>query len=424
MPSAPAPKHVVEPLGPDQVDQARRLAQAAFVMAADPGSVSDFVEWERTYGIRDGAEQVDAELIGVATTFSLRLTLPSGADGSGTTVTPMGGLSWVAVHPGHRRRGVLSTLIGHHLNTLHESGEALSGLFSSEPVIYGRFGYGQATEVLSLDLGRSPALRDLPGGTDDVTVRFVTADPEQHTDLVADLYARACAVRPGMVDRTRALTRRELRDTPRSLERREPLRLLIAERAGSATGYALLRREVSWNGFEPDGSTEIHEFAAVDPPSAYRLWQAAADFDLTSSTRVGMVCPQDPLLTWLVDPRSPRPTRADALWLRVVDVDRALAGRSYGCDVDLVLAVTDHLCPWNVGRWRLSGGPSGATCTATTDPADVTLDVRELGSVLPGGTTFAVLAAADLVDESTPGSVARLSTAFRSATAPGTTYVF
>jgi predicted acetyltransferase len=227
-----------------------------------------------------------------------------------------------------------------------------------------------------------------------------------------------------MVDRPRALTRRELRDTPRDLERQEPLRLLIAERAGAPTGYVLLRRELTWNGMEPDGKTHVRELAAVDAPSAHRLWRAATDFDLTSVTKVGMICPQDPLLTWLVDPRSPRPTAADALWLRIVDVDRALTARSYGCEIDLVLDVTDQLCPWNAGRWRLSGGPAGATCTRATDPADVTLDVRELAATLPGGTTFVALANAGLVTEHTPGAVARLSTAFRSAVAPSTTYIF
>jgi predicted acetyltransferase len=428
MPSPQPAQHVVEPLGPEQVGQIRWLDHAAFVAAEDPGDVLDFLEWDRTYGIRATAEPAEpaepAELIGIGTTFSLRLTLPAGVDGAGTTAVPMGGLSWVAVHPGYRRRGVLSALIGHHLGTLHENGEAVSGLFASEPAIYGRFGYGQATQVFQLDLGRAPALRELPGGTDDVTIRFTTADPERHTDLVADLYARSCGTRPGMVDRPRALTRRELRDTPRTLERHEPLRLLIAERGGEPTGYVLLRRELTWNGMEPDGKTEVREVAAVDPPSAHRLWQAVTDFDLSSVTKVGMICPQDPLLTWLVDPRSPRPVRVDALWLRIVDIDRALTGRSYGCEVDLVLDVTDHLCPWNVGRWRLSGGPAGATCTRTTDPADLTLDVRELAAALPGGTTLVALADAGLVTEHTPGAVARLSTAFRSAVAPGTTYIF
>jgi predicted acetyltransferase len=416
-------EHVVTPLGPEHLDQVLALDRAAFVIPDDPGRVMDFLEWDRTFGVLDGAE-----LIGLSTTYSLTLTLPAGPYGAQTTRTPMAGLSWVAVHPGYRRRGVLRALVGRHLHGLHEADaparEPVSGLFSSEPPIYGRFGYGQATSMLQLTADRAAELRSLPGGTDDVRVRFVRADPERHTDLVADLYARACAARPGMVDRPLSLTRDLLRDTARTLERQEPLRLLLAERDDVPTGYVLLRREVTWTGFQPGGRTEITELAATDRASAHRLWCAATDFDLTTSTTAPLVCDDDPVLMWLVDTRAARPTRTDALWLRVVDVDRALAARSYAVEVDVVLGVTDRLCPWNEGRWRLSAGPTGAVCAPTTDAADLTLDVRELASALPGGTTLVALAAAGLVHEERLGTLARLSTAFRSAISPGTTYIF
>jgi predicted acetyltransferase len=74
--------------------------------------------------------------------------------------------------------------------------------------------------------------------------------------------------------------------------------------------------------------------------------------------------------------------------------------------------VTDRHCPWNSGRWRLATGAGGATCTATTDPADLSLDVRDLGAAYLGGTTLAARAAAGWVVERSPGALAATSVAF------------
>ncbi|GAB3589942.1 GNAT family N-acetyltransferase [Angustibacter peucedani] len=415
----PSPGTVVA-IGSDERAELLWVDQAAFVFPDDPGHTLDYFEWDRTSGVRTD----DGELVGVNTVFSLSVSLPTGELGTGTTVVPMAGLSWVSVHPGHRRRGVLRAMITAHLHDLHERGaEPVSGLHASETAIYGRFGYGLATVGYQVTLGRGATLRDLPG-SDDVALRFVSADPDTHWQLVADVHTRACARRPGMVDRGEALTRDLLRMTPRQLERDEPLRLLVAERDGTPTGYAVLRRSVEWKDGSPDGTVLVFEIAAVDRESEHRLWRAVTDFDLTSTTKSWRVKPDDALLAWLVDPRSIKPVRTDELWLRVVDVDRALTARGYGHPMDLVLDVADELCPWNAGTWRLTGGPDGATCTRTDDAPDLALDVRELGSVLAGGVTLVALAEAGLVHERTPGVLARTSAAFRSAVEPATTFGF
>ena len=101
---------------------------------------------------------------------------------------------------------------------------------------------------------------------------------------------------------------------------------------------------------------------------------------------------------------------SDGLWIRLVDVGKALAQRRYACPVDVVIEVTDELCPQNQGRWRLAAAaasvPSGfsGTCERTTAPADLALPVRALGAAYLGGTRLGQLAAAGLVTEVTPGS--------------------
>jgi Predicted acetyltransferase involved in intracellular survival and related acetyltransferases len=202
------------------------------------------------------------------------------------------------------------------------------------------------------------------------------------------------------------------------------LRLLVAERDGRATGYALLRREVRWDGAVPDGSAQVSELAAVDAATHRAMWGVLTDLDFISRTTTPPMAGDDPLLSLLVDARTTNPTKADDLWLRVVDVDRALAARTYAHDVDVVLGVEDALCPWNARRWRLTGGAASATCTSTNDAADITLDVRELGAAYLGGTSLVSLTAAGLVREDRAGAVQALSSALRSALEPATPFMF
>jgi predicted acetyltransferase len=110
--------------------------------------------------------------------------------------------------------------------------------------------------------------------------------------------------------------------------------------------------------------------------------------------------------------------------VRLADVGRALADRTYSTPIDVVLDVTDDFCPWNAGRWRLSGDESGATCTPSTDPADLALTAAELGAVHLGGPTLVGLAAAGRVEERTAGALRAASRAFAGDRQPWCPEVF
>lgn len=414
----------VSPLGPERADDVRRLDQLAFAFGADDVN-ADFVtaalEWDRVFGATVDA---DPELAGIYAVYSLGLSVPTGGWGAAVAPVPMAGVSWVAVHPGRRRRGVASAMIRHHLHGVHESGgEAVSGLHASEPAIYGRFGYGLATSGHRLTVARGAALRAV-AGADQVSVDMHTADPQQHTELLTGLDEEMADRRPGLIRRSPGLRGRELVDWPGRRAGREPLRVVVARRGGRATGYALLRREVQFEGSNATGSAKIDALVALDAATARALWGFVTDLDLIDSVRTPPLAADDPLLHLLVDSRKPKPLRSDNLWLRLVDVDRALAVRGYAVDIDVVIEVSDSLCPWNARRWRLAGDATGATCAATTDPAEVSVDVRELGAAYVGGTSLAALAMAGLVEEHRPGAVAQLSAALRSAVEPVSPYVF
>jgi predicted acetyltransferase len=115
----------------------------------------------------------------------------------------------------------------------------------------------------------------------------------------------------------------------------------------------------------------------------------------------------------LADPRALHAAPVDALWVRLVDVGRALSARRYPAPVDLVLEVRDRFCDWNEGRWHLWGHPAGAFCDRTDRDPDLVVDVDALGAAYLGGVSLATLAAAGRVREVSPGAVTQAATAFR-----------
>ena len=58
-----------------------------------------------------------APLAAMYTDSPLTLTVPG--PGGGLAQVPMSGLSWVAVHPDHRRRGLLRAMVDDHLHRAH-----------------------------------------------------------------------------------------------------------------------------------------------------------------------------------------------------------------------------------------------------------------------------------------------------------------
>lgn len=355
-------------------------------------------------------------LVGIATAYSLRLTVPGGT-------LPAAGVTWVGVLPTHRRRGVLSALMDHQLGSLHDAGrEPVAVLWASEAPIYGRYGYGSASRYVSVTVTRSPAaLR--PDAPADPGLRLRLA-PAGDWRLTAGVYDQVAARRPGMLARDERWWQRAVRDVPALREGSSELRCIVAEDGSGVRGYARYATKQSFGSEFGRGVVNVREVVAADPAALATLCRYLFDLDLMGSTEIWNTPVDSPLLLWLADPRRGAEVRSnDALYVRLVDLGAALAGRTYVTDVDVVLDVADARCPWNAGRWRLTGGPGGATCTRTDDPADLALDVRELGAAYLGGTSLEDLAAAGWVTGSDE-AVRSAGAAFRHSPAPWVPVVF
>jgi predicted acetyltransferase len=386
----------------------------ALVFHEESGSEAERVLYEdivrldlgRGVGMFDGAE-----LAGVGTISGVEITVPGG-------LLPMAAVLLIGVKPTHRRRGIMTRIIRHQLHDLHEAGlEPLAGLTASESVIYGRFGYGQASYSASFAVPRHRSGLRPVAGADEVRIRLIpTADSLAVCEAI---HARQVGKRPGMLVRPEPWGRWYAADFDRWRAGRSVKRTVLAERGGEPVGYARYRTkdEFGSNGI-PVGYTDVEELHADDTAAFAALVRYLFGMDLTGGARLYRQPVDSPLVYLLEDLRAADVRIRETLYLRLVDVDRALAGRVYAHPIDLVLEVTDALCPWNAGRWRLTGDEKTAQCVRTDASADLVLDVRELAAVYLGGTTVAALEQAALVTELRPGAVADASRAFATQLAP------
>jgi predicted acetyltransferase len=349
---------------------------------------------------------VRGEMAGTAMSFSMELTVP------GEDQVPMAGVSYVAVHPLRRRRGIMRALMRCQLDDLHARGIPLAGLGASEAGIYGRFGYGAATWDSSWRLARGAA-RGLADGDDGCYLDMIGAP--QARELLPAVHEQA---RRGQVGDVRTYPGR-WHDLAGDGAQRGTLFLLCRDDDGHPAGYATYRIQREER-YSADATVIVDHLIALTGGAYRRLWAHLADLDLTSQVFASGRPEHEPLRWALADSRQLAVTGVhDHLWLRLVDLPAALSRRRYAAEGSLVLDVTDPFCPWNQGRWLLEGGPDGATChPAGQSPAPtLRLDAAALGSLFLDGTSVMHLASAGSV-EGDAAAVRRAQLMFGTGTGP------
>ncbi|MFE4697559.1 GNAT family N-acetyltransferase [Streptomyces sp. NPDC056738] len=362
-------------------------------------------EYDRSLGVWDGES-----CVGTAGAFSFRVTVPGGAS------VPAAGVTMVSVAATHRRRGVLTAMMRRQLDDVRARGESLAVLVASEPVIYGRFGYGIATLSVGAEIDTARVRLSVPAGTDDVRLRY--AAPAEVLDACEAVYARLVPLRPGMLERRPGWERLMLLDPESERDGASPLQCVVAERDGEVVGYTRFRVKPGWGPAGHNGAVAMVDLEGLDPAVRAALWRFLFDIDLTSTLRTRGRPVDDAWQYMVSDIRRCQLRTKDSLHVRLVEVGAALEARAYQAPVDVVFEVEDSFCPWNEGRWRLTGDTKGAVCARTEDAPDLALTVRELGAAYLGGVSLASLAAAGRVRELRQGALTEASTAFTSTLAP------
>ncbi|HEY3021538.1 MAG TPA: GNAT family N-acetyltransferase [Solirubrobacteraceae bacterium] len=360
------------------------------------------VEWPRIQGAYD-----DGRVVATFRSFPTRLTVPGGEVAADAITN-------VTVSPTHRRRGLLSRMMADDLAAAVERGEAVAILIASEWPIYGRYGFGPATDVVTYEIDALSA--GYAHGGDGET-RLVA--PDELASAAPAVYEAHRRSTPGAIERPERWWRRRAGlDAARSDVPGTQRCVLAVGEDGAPTGLLVYHVEQSWQDWRPRAKLHVRDLFGTTPAAAARLWRFTCEVDLVAMVRAEERGLDEPLPWLLRDARAVRQRlRTDFLWARVLDVPAALAARRYPAEGEVVLDVRDP-AGFAAGRFALRGGPDGATCEPTAAAPDVALDVGALSAAYLGGRSLLVLAAAGWADEVRPGALGRLDAMLRSPVAP------
>jgi predicted acetyltransferase len=361
------------------------------------------IDLDRAWAAIDGER-----IVGTLSSFATELTLPGQAGLAADAVTNVG------VNPTYRRQGVMSSLVQSALRKAVQREEPLSILIAAEYPIYGRFGYGPATEHASytVESRRARFNSSVESG-----VQFVEADVARKVaPSVYDEFRRSNA---GAIDR---------RDYWWDLDfgvieahgrpRWKGFSVVYRDAADQVKGVLRYHVDQAWEKRVPKNMVTIDELLSATPAAYAALWRYCCELDLVTSITADDRRVDEPLPWLLRDARAVRQTsRADFLWVRILDVPRAMAARGYVSEGRSVFELVDPL-GYAAGRFVLEAGPHGATCQPTHQSAELSLSVAALGAAYLGGHTVSALSEVGLLDEHQPGAIDRLDALLRTRRPP------
>jgi predicted acetyltransferase len=404
----------IRPFGVERLEEARRMHSAAFGEEIGPEEVD--AERPIFAGGRNLAAFEGETMVGSTSSYPMELTVPGGE------FLSMGAITAVGVLPTHRRRGLGRALMRRQLDELHEQGTPLAYLWASEGRIYQRFGYGMGSYAASFHLLRrdTDLLRPAePSG------RMRLLERAEALKVIPSVYEQVRPTRPGFIECDENWWNARFLDIERYREGASPFFWAVHEGDDGLDGYLVYRvKEGRSPSFGFQNILEVEELMSATADAYLAMWSYCFGHDLVGEVKGWRRPVDEPLLHMLAEPRGLDLRVRDGTWLRVIEVESALAGRRYPVPGQLVLDVADDFCSWNAGRWLLEGGPDGVTCERTDREPDLELAASDLAAMYLGTVPATVLAHADRVVERTPGTLARADAMFGSDLAPWCPYIF
>jgi predicted acetyltransferase len=405
---------------PIPIDEAEGWTAA--MVTAHLGSVSDeqFPErvertrrnWipERTWGATDHGRWV-----ATLWTEPRAMTVP-GFNGAVADI-PTDALTRVAVTATHRRRGLLRAMLTDSLRAAADRGDPVSILISAEWPIYGRYGYAPATTFANYAFHPRIA-----GGSvePDAKGTLRQIHRTELADVAGDIFERSRLARAGQVDRRGSFWPRNLGTdgypTPKDLDGT----WILHESPDGPDGFLMWQPKADFSVTGEMATIEVLDLAAASDGAYRNLWAYLSGIDLVGEVILHERAVDEPVRWLLHDGRALQQTYAgDHTWARMLDVPKALAARGYAVPGRIVLEVVDDDGDgFAAGRYVLDSDSDGASCTTTTESADLVLSQRVLAGAYLGDNSLRALSAAGRVDEETPGALARIDAMFATPLRP------
>lgn len=306
----------------------------------------------------------------------------------------------VTVRTSHRRRGLLRRMMSEDLELARRDGVAMAALTASEGTIYGRFGFGVASfeRTVKVDTSARFSVRHQAVGSVEI------ADPKVLLDLAPKVFDRVHRLTPGSMGRQEWY--RQVASGSIGRDGKEDPAVKVALHYGpdgAVDGY-ISYKFLGWD-TEPY-TVQVVDLVAASNEGYLELWQFLGAIDLVERV-TWEEAPLDDPLTWaLSDPRCIDSSDSrDMLWLRILDVAKALEARHYPADGRLVLEVLDPL-GLAAGTFALevTGGQAAVVPVPESEAADLALDVAALSSIYLGAVCPVTLVAAGRIRENTKGA--------------------
>lgn len=407
-----------------------------------PVTDNNFAEWRKAvrqgFGdhvhpddisrLRNDRAEID-RLVAAVDTRSDRIVGTGGADSYSLTVpggatVPMAGVAYMTTSVTHRRQGAFSSMMKRIHDSARERGEIIAGLWASQAHLYSRFDYGLA--INSYDWEIDPyfgAIAHQPGSENsepDAHVYFIDADEAAVT--LPGIYDQIRKQTIGAVDRKAGRWRYLLFDEERVRDGASALFFAICEEDGEQTGYVSYR--MRRKGDSDMGTLQVEEQAAVTDTAHAALWRFLLGFDLVGKITAINRPADDPLWWMLADPRRLGRKSHDSMWIRLLDIPKALEARTYSADGRLKIGLVSERQPDVAGTYVLDIDDSRASVKKTTDKPDVVMTPADLSTIYLGGNTPGPLVEAGRIDLLTAGSLAKLHGMFATDSAPWCAHYF
>ncbi len=248
-------------------------------------------------------------------------------------------------------------------------------------------------------------------------MQFITRDQAIASH---DVYERSRLQNPGEIELKGHLWERLFGIPGRS----NPAELRVVrydDTAGTPQGFVVYKLQ------DEHFAATLHvEYLSAATDDAYAaLWRYLLEHDLVDEIKAPLRSVDEPVRWQLTNSRAATQDDVhDHLWVRILDVKRALEARQYSAPGTYVLEIEDPL-GFADGHYLLSVDGDGAGTVTKLPPGSefddnhrLAMSVAMLGAVYLGATSIATLVHAGRVIEKTAGAAVAAEATFRSATTP------
>ena len=266
-----------------------------------------------------GAYDEEGRMCGAARAFGTQLTVPGGA------AVPCAAVTSVGVLPTDTRRGHLTRLMRAQLDDVAERGEPVAALVAAEYPIYGRYGYGPATEAVSLRIDTVAAR-----WRDDAVGAVEIVDAEAFAKIAEELYDRVRVTIPGHIAWDTVMWRIHagLEPSPWGQDDKagKATRVVWRDAGGEARAATSYHVDGTWERNRPAGKLTAERLVAADGRAEIEMLRYLTSIDWANRVEVWLRPIDEPAPLALVDGRAAHlADRSDHVWVRIVDVPAALA---------------------------------------------------------------------------------------------------